>query len=56
MGSISKAFAAGAGGAVVGTAAVPYMPEGTPWYGYLAAYAIAILAPAIITYFAPKNS
>jgi putative flippase GtrA len=56
MGSINKAIAAAAGGAVLGTAAVPFMPEGTPWYGYLAAYAITIIVPAIITYLAPKNS
>lgn len=55
MGSISKAIAAGVGGGVVGTVGLPVMPEGTPWYGYLALYAISILVPAIATYVAPAN-
>lgn len=56
MEKVSKAIAAGLGGGLAGTAAVPFMPDGTPWYGYLAAYAIAILVPALITYIAPKNA
>ncbi len=31
------------------------MPEGTPWYGYLALYALTIGRPAVLTYLAPKN-
>lgn len=31
------------------------MPEGTPWYGYLALYALTIGLPAVLTYLAPKN-
>lgn len=56
MGSISKAIAAGAGGALAGTVALPFMPEDTPWYGYLVAYVIVVGLPALITYIAPKNT
>jgi len=55
MGGISKALAAAAGGAGVGTVGIPFMPEGTPWYGYLALYALTIGLPAVLTYLAPKN-
>ncbi len=56
MEKVSKAIAAGIGGGTVGTMALPFMPDGTPWYGYVAAYAVAILVPAVITYLAPKNA
>jgi len=55
MQTISKAIAAAAGGAATGTIGLPFMPEGTPCYGYLALYAIATLLPAVLTYFAPPN-
>ncbi|QRY69164.1 hypothetical protein JVX98_13155 [Ensifer sp. PDNC004] len=55
MGGISKALGAGVGGALAGSAGVPFMPEGTPWYGYLALYALTIGLPALLTYLAPKN-
>jgi hypothetical protein len=56
MDKISKAIAAAAGGAATGTIGLPFMPEGTPWYGYLALYAITIGLPAVLTYLAPKNA
>lgn len=55
MQNVSKMIAAGLGGAATGTVAVPFMPDGTPWYGYLAMYAITILLPALVTYVAPAN-
>ncbi|WP_192937699.1 hypothetical protein [Sinorhizobium meliloti] len=54
--NISKAIAAAAGGALTGTAGLPFMPEGTPWYGYLALYALTIGLPALLTYIAPRNT
>ena len=56
MGNFSKAIAAAAGGAATGTISIPFMPEGTPWYGYLALYALTTGLPAILTYLAPKNT
>lgn len=56
MQKFSKAIAAAAGGALTGTAGVPFMPDDTPWYGYLILYAITIGLPAVVTYFAPKNA
>lgn len=56
MGSISKALGAGVGGAFAGSAGVPFMPEGTPWYGYLALYALTIALPAVLTYLARRTS
>lgn len=55
MQAISKALAAGGGGAVVGTAIMPFLPEATPWWGYVTAFAVATLAPAVATYVAPPN-
>lgn len=55
MQNISKALGAGVGGALAGSAGVPFMPQGTPWYGYLALYALTIGLPAVLTYLAPKN-
>jgi hypothetical protein len=55
MQNISKAVGAAAGGAGVGTVALPSMPEGTPWYGYLILYAITIGLPALLTYVFPAN-
>lgn len=55
MGGVSKAIGAAVGGTGVGTLALPYMPENTPWYGYLALYALTIGLPAILTYLAPAN-
>lgn len=55
MEKISKALAAGVGGAATGTIGLPFMPADTPWYGYLALYAITIGLPAVLTYLAPKN-
>lgn len=56
MQKVTKAIAAGLGGAATGTLGVPYMPEDTPWYGYLILYAITIGLPAVLTYFAPRNA
>lgn len=56
MDKFAKAIAAAAGGAGVGTIGIPFMPADTPWYGYLAIYAITIGLPAVMTYFAPKNA
>lgn len=56
MDKITKAIAAAAGGAATGTIGIPFMPDDTPWYGYLALYAITIGLPAVLTYFAPKNA
>lgn len=55
MQNVSKAIAAAIGGAGVGTVGIPFMPEGTPWYGYLALYALTFGLPAVLTYLAPKN-
>lgn len=55
MQNISKAIGAGVGGALAGSAGIPFMPEGTPWYGYLALYALTTGLPAVLTYLAPKN-
>lgn len=56
MKEISKALGAAVGGAAAGTIGVPFMPADTPWYGYLALYAITIGLPAVLTYLAPKNA
>lgn len=56
MNKISKAIAAGAGGALTGTAGLPFMPADTPWYGYLILYAITVGPPAVLTFLAPKNA
>lgn len=56
MHKISKAIGAAVGGGVAGTIGVPFMPADTPWYGYLALYAITIGLPAVLTYLAPKNA
>lgn len=55
MDKFRKAIAAGAGGAATGTVGLPFMPADTPWYGYLALYAITIGLPAVLTYLAPAN-
>lgn len=57
MNTISKAIAAGVGGAAAGTGTGVYMlPEGSPWYAYVIMAAITALVPAIVTYLAPKNA
>jgi hypothetical protein len=56
MGTISKAIAAGGGGAVAGAGVGAVMlPDGSPWYAYVIMVAITTILPAVITYFAPKN-
>lgn len=57
MGSISKAIAAGVGGAVAGggTGAI-VLPDGSPWYAYVLMALITAALPAIVTYLAPKNT
>lgn len=56
MGTVSKAIAAGIGGAAAGGGASAYvLPEGSPWYAYVIVIAITTLAPAILTYIAPAN-
>lgn len=57
MNAISKAIAAGVGGAAAGAGTGVYMlPEGSPWYAYVIMAAITALVPAIVTYLAPKNA
>lgn len=57
MNKISKALGAGAGGVLGGLAVLPFaLPEGTPWWGTIAAYAAVILLPAFAAYIAPKNA
>jgi len=48
MEKYSKAIGAAVGGALVGSAGLPVLPEGTPWYGYIILYAIPIGLPAMI--------
>jgi hypothetical protein len=56
MEKYSKAIGAAIGGAVAGTAGLPVLPEGTPWYGYIILYAVSIGVPALVAYLAPKNA
>ena len=57
MGSISKAIAAGVGGAVAGTGTgIVMLPEGSPWYAYLLMALITAVIPLAATYVAPKNT
>jgi hypothetical protein len=57
MGSISKAIAAGVGGAVAGGGAgAVVLPDGSPWYAYILMALITAVVPALITYVAPKNT
>lgn len=56
MQKITKAIAAAAGGAATGTLGVPFMPDDTPWYGYLILYAITVGLPTVLTFLAPKNA
>lgn len=53
--SITKAIAAGVGGAASGTIALPFMPDSTPWYGYILLYLVVTGLPALLTYAAPAN-
>ncbi len=57
MDKISKAIAAGVGGAAAGVGTGAYiLPEGSPWYAYVLMAAVTALLPAIVTYLAPKNA
>ncbi len=64
MEKISKAIGAGTGGAlggaVLGVTAAPFLPDGTPWYGYTITMAVSVVLPAvtaaIVAYLAPKNT
>lgn len=56
MEKYSKAIAAAVGGGLAGTAGLPVLPDGTPWYGYVALYAVSIGLPALLTILAPKNA
>ncbi|WP_198931523.1 hypothetical protein [Rhizobium rhizosphaerae] len=56
MQKYSKAIGAALGGAAAGTVGLPVLPEGTPWYGYVALYAVSIGLPAVLTYLAPRNA
>ncbi|MGE7367918.1 hypothetical protein ACQKKX_02455 [Neorhizobium sp. NPDC001467] len=56
MNPYSKAIGAAVGGALVGSAGLPVMPNDTPWYGYILLYAVSIGLPALLTYLAPKNT
>ena len=57
--AIGGATGGAAGGAIIGTAIMPFLPAGTPWWGYIAAFSAAVLVPAIAaaltTYVAPAN-
>ena len=55
MQTISKTIGAALGGAGLGTVALPFMPEGTPWYGYLILYAITVGLPAVLAYVFPAS-
>lgn len=55
LGNLSKTLGAGIGGVMAGTVTLPFMPDSTPWYGYIIMYAVVILLPALTTYFAPAN-
>ncbi len=57
MNTISKAIAAGVGGAAAGAGTGVYaLPDGSPWYAYVLMTAVSALLPAIVTYLAPKNA
>lgn len=57
MDKISKAIAAGVGGAAAGAGTGAFiLPDGTPWYGYVIMAAVTALLPAIVTYLAPRNA
>lgn len=57
MGSISKAIAAGVGGAVAGGGAgAVVLPDGSPWYAYILMAVVTVGLPALVTYLAPKNT
>jgi len=47
MGSISKAIAAGVGGAAAGAV---LLPEGSPWYAYVLMALVTTVLPAFVTY------
>ena len=54
---VSKAIGASVGGATVASAGVAFSaPEGTPWWGYLIAYFVSMIIPAITTYLAAPNA
>lgn len=57
--AIGAAKGGATGGAVVGTALMPFLPAGTPWWGYPIVFSATVLVPAIaaaiFTYAAPKN-
>ncbi|MEP9397931.1 hypothetical protein [Mesorhizobium sp. KR2-14] len=57
MQSISKAIAAGVGGAAAGVGTGAYvLPEGSPWYAYVLMAAVTAILPAVVTYYAPRNA
>ncbi|BCH32648.1 hypothetical protein MesoLjLc_45780 [Mesorhizobium sp. L-8-10] len=57
MDKISKAIGAGTGGVITGASiGAIYLPEGSPWYAYVLMALITGLAPAVVTYLAPKNA
>lgn len=59
MAKISKAIGAGLGGALataaITTTIIPAEVQ-APWWGYVVAYGVGVLVPAVATYFAPKNA
>lgn len=57
MNQYAKAIGAAVGGAGAGalTGAV-VLPEGSPWYAYILMVLVTTLAPAVVTYLAPKNA
>jgi hypothetical protein len=57
MGTISKAIAAGGGGAVAGAGlGAAMLPDNSPWYAYVIMVIVTTILPAIVTYYAPKNT
>jgi hypothetical protein len=57
MDKLSKAIAAGVGGAAAGAGTGAYiLPDGSPWYAYVLMAAVTAVLPAIVTYLAPKNA
>lgn len=57
LSGISKAIGAATGGAAVGAGVgALYLPDGTPWYGYVLMAAVTAILPALTTYIAPRNT
>lgn len=56
MNGVSKAIAAGVGGALTGAGSgALVLPDGSPWYAYILMSLVTAVVPALITYLAPAN-